>query len=46
MSNVIDYNNKYNQAISNANINIAKNLRLTSIKKYLRYIAQIQSKIN
>lgn len=38
---IINNNNKHGQAISNNNINVAKNLKLTNIKKYERYINQI-----
>lgn len=34
ISNIIYFDNKYSWAISNANINIAGNLKLTSIQKY------------
>lgn len=36
MSSVIDLGNKYSQTISNTNLNITKDLRLTNIKKYQR----------
>lgn len=44
--NVIDLGSKYNWAINNADINVARDLRLTNIKKYWRYASQIQAKIN
>lgn len=34
MLSAINLSNKYSQAISNTNMNITRNLRLTSIKKY------------
>lgn len=44
--NIINLKNKYGQAISNDNININKNLRLTNTKKYQRCIGQIQDKVD
>lgn len=41
ISNVIDLGSKYSWAISIVDINIVRNLRLTSIKKYWRYANQI-----
>lgn len=35
---IINLNNKYSQAISNDNINITKDLKLTDTKKYWRCI--------
>lgn len=37
MSNIIDFNSKYYQAISNMNIDAARNLGLIDIKKYQKY---------
>lgn len=46
VSNAIDLTSKHNQAISNANIDVAKDLKLISIKQYQRYIDQIQDKVD
>lgn len=43
---IINLNNKYDQAISNNNINVIKDLRLTNTKKYWRCIGQIQDKLD
>ena len=42
----IDLDGKHSWAISNNNMDKAKNLRLISIKKYWRCICQIQDKID
>lgn len=44
-SSPINLNSRYIQAISNLDIDIAKNLRLIVIKKYQRYISQISEKL-
>lgn len=41
LSSIIDLGNIYNWAISNANIDTARDLRLTDIKKYWRCTSQI-----
>lgn len=46
MLSLIDFNNKYIQAISNADIDAAKNLGLTSVKKYKKHAGQIKEKVN
>lgn len=46
ISSTIDLDNKYSQAINNADIDVAKNLRLIDIEKYWRYVGQIQDKVN
>ena len=42
----IDFESKYNWAISNADIDIVKNLRLIGIKKYLRCVGKIEDKVD
>lgn len=42
----IDHGNKYNQVINNANIDVARNQRPTSIKKYQKYTSQIKDKVD
>lgn len=44
--NIIDLASKYSWVISNANIDAAKNLKLTGIKKYQRCVNQIQDKVD
>lgn len=46
MSNSINLDSKYIQAISNANIDITKNLRLISVKKYQKCAGLIKKKVN
>lgn len=41
LASIIDIGNKYRQAISNDNIDVARDLELTSVKKYQRCIGQI-----
>ncbi len=43
---VIDLGSKYSWAISDIDINIARDLGLTDIKKYWRYASQIQAKVD
>ena len=43
---LIDLNNKDFWAISNIDINVAKNLGLTSIQKHWRLTEQIKKKVN
>ena len=43
---VIDLRNKHNWAINNANIDVAGDLGLTSIKKYWKRAGQIQDKVD
>lgn len=42
----MDLNNKYIQAISNVNMDVTKNLKLTNMKKYWRCAGQIKKKVN
>ncbi len=46
MSSAIDLGSKYSWAISNADIDTAEDLGLTSIKKYWRHAGQIQDKVD
>lgn len=46
VSSTINLFNKYNEAISNADIDLAGDLVLTDIKKYQRYAGQIQNKVD
>lgn len=46
VSSTIDFSNKYGQAINNADMNATRDVELTDIKKYWRYIGQIQDKID
>lgn len=46
MSNLMDLDSKYIQAISNINFDATKNLKLTGIKNYLRLASQIEKKVN
>lgn len=46
MSNLIDLDSKYIQAISNTDIDVTRDLRLTSMKKYQRHTGQIKKKVN
>lgn len=41
MLGAIDHDLKYNQAISNIDIDVTEDLELTSIKKYYKCISQI-----
>ncbi len=41
VSSAIDLGNKHSWAISNADMDVARDLRLTGIKKYWRRIGQI-----
>lgn len=43
---IINLGNKYNEAISNTDIDTAKNLGLIDIKKYWRCASQIQDKVD
>lgn len=43
---VINLGSKYSQIINNADKDVAKDLRLTSIKKYQRYANQIHVKVD
>ncbi len=46
VSSAIDLRNKHSWAISNADMDVARDLGLTSIKKYWRRIGQIQDKVD
>lgn len=46
MLSSMDLNSKYIWAISNANMDVTKNLKLTNVKKYWRYDGQIKKKVN
>ena len=46
ISSAIALSNKYNWAINNADIDATGNLRLISIKKYLKCTGQIQVKVD
>lgn len=41
-SSTIDLTWRYKQAISSLNLNIARKLELTNIKKYWRYVGQVE----
>lgn len=41
-SSLIDFDKKYNWAMSNADLDVVKKLGLTSIKKYWRRVGQIK----
>ncbi len=46
VSSGIDLRSKHSCAISNADMDVAGNLGLTSIKKYWRHVSQIQDKVD
>lgn len=46
VSNVIDLGSKYSWAISNTDIDVAKDLGLTGMKKYRTCTGQIQAKVD
>lgn len=46
MSGPIYFNSQYIQAIKNADIDAAKDLTLTSVKKYWKRAGQIKKKVN
>lgn len=46
MLSLINLDSKYIQAISNADIDIIRDLRLTSVKKYWRRVSQIKEEVN
>lgn len=46
VSSIINLKSKYNQAISIADMDAAKDQRLTSIKKYWRSASQIHDKVD
>lgn len=41
-SSTIDLTQRYKQAINSLNLNIARKLELTNIKKYWRYVGQVE----
>lgn len=43
--NIMDFKHKKHFLISNIDTNIIKNLKLTNIKKYWKYINQTQKKL-
>ena len=45
-SSPIDFDGKYMGTISNVNIDTARNLKLTGIKKYWKLAGQIEKKVN
>ena len=46
ISSAINLGNKYNWAISNADIHVTKDLGLTGINKYWRYVSQIEDEVD
>lgn len=46
VSNAIHLDSKYSWAISNSDMDAAKDLKLTEIKKYLKCAGQIQDKMD
>lgn len=44
ISSLIDLDGIYIQAIKNTNMDIAKDFRLTNVKKYQKYASQIKKK--
>lgn len=46
MSNSINFDSKYMQVINNIDIDAAKDLGLTGVKKYLKRTSQIKVKVN
>lgn len=46
MLSSMDLNSKYIWAISNANMDVTKNLKLINVKKYQRCTSQIKKKVN
>lgn len=45
-SSFIDFTRRYNEVISNINLDVAKKSGLTSIKKYRRYGGQVKIKLD
>ncbi len=46
VSSAIDLGSKHSWAISNADMDTTRNLKLTGIKKYWRHTGQIQDKVD
>lgn len=46
VSSPVNLTSRYKQAMSNPEINVAKELRLTGIKKYQRYTSQVEIELD
>ncbi len=46
VSSLVDLDKRYNWAMSNADLDVAKELRLTGVKKYWRCTDQVEMKLD